>query len=223
MNNENRVRVLKTPRVRRRPKTAKDKAPEIDLPAPLSQLTENLHHVPIKDMEAWVNRPADVRRREAEKKGKIARPMNSFMMYRSAYADRVKEWCAQNNHQFVSQISGLSWPREPPAVREKYELLALVERDNHQKAHPEYKFAPNKTQTPPRKKRSNGNGLGWLWRRLTILSLVLALVIGSILLFPFGQWLLQDVLDKTMESSNIRPTKITASSEIAGQIGRAHV
>ncbi|MGW0893411.1 hypothetical protein [Saccharopolyspora sp. NPDC002578] len=67
-----------------------------------------------------------------------------------------------------------------------------------------------------RKKRSNGNGLGWLWRRLTILSLVLALVIGSILLFPFGQWLLQDVLDKTMESSNIRPTKITASSEISG-------
>ncbi|KUL91506.1 hypothetical protein ZTR_01599 [Talaromyces verruculosus] len=159
MNNENKVRVLKTPRVRRRPKTAKaDKGADIDLPAPLSQLTENLHHVPIKDMEAWVNRPAEVRRQEAQKKGKIARPMNSFMMYRSAYADRVKEWCAQNNHQFVSQISGLSWPREPPEVREKYELLALVERDNHQKAHPEYKFAPNKTQTPPRRKRSNDNG-----------------------------------------------------------------
>jgi hypothetical protein len=158
MNNENKVRVLKTPRVRRRPKTAKaDKGSKIDLPAPLSQLTEQLHHVPIKDMEAWVNRSADVRHREAQKKGKIARPMNSFMMYRSAYANRVKEWCAQNNHQFVSQISGVSWPREPPEIREKYELLALVERDNHQKAHPEYKFAPNKTQTPPRKKRANND------------------------------------------------------------------
>lgn len=157
MDNENKVRVLRPPRVRRRPKTKCEKAPPIHLPAPLSQLTEHLHHIPIKDMEAWVNRSADVRRQDAREKGKIARPMNSFMMYRSAYADRVKEWCVQNNHQVVSQVSGRSWPMEPPEVREKYELLALVERDNHQKAHPEYKFAPNKTQTPPRKKRSNND------------------------------------------------------------------
>lgn len=162
MNNENKVRVLKTPRVRRRPKTAKvDKNSEINLLAPLSQLTQHMHHVPIKDIEAWVNRSADVRHREAaQKNGKIARPMNSFIMYRSAYAERVKEWCSQNNHQFVSCIAGASWPMEPPEIREKYELLALVERDNHQKAHPQYKFAPNKTQTPPRKKRAINDNNG---------------------------------------------------------------
>uniref|UniRef100_A0A093V3V0 HMG-box protein STE11 n=1 Tax=Talaromyces marneffei PM1 TaxID=1077442 RepID=A0A093V3V0_TALMA len=156
MNNENKVRVLKTPRVRSRPKTAKvDKNSEIDLPAPLSQLTQHMHHVPIKDIEAWVNRSADVRHREAaQKNGKIARPMNSFIMYRSAYAERVKEWCSQNNHQFISCLAGASWPIEPPEIREKYKLLALVERDNHQKAHPQYKFAPRKTQTPPCKKRA---------------------------------------------------------------------
>uniref|UniRef100_A0A093V5C0 Transcription factor ste11 n=1 Tax=Talaromyces marneffei PM1 TaxID=1077442 RepID=A0A093V5C0_TALMA len=158
MNNENKVRVLKTPRVRRRHKTAKgDKASKIEIPAPLSQLTQHLHHVPIKDMEAWVNRTGDIRRRDAKKSGKIARPMNSFMMYRSAYAERAKEWCKQNNHQVVSCLAGTSWPMEPPEIREKYELLALVERDNHQKAHPEYKFAPNKTQTPPRKRRANND------------------------------------------------------------------
>jgi hypothetical protein len=106
-------------------------------------------------MEAWVHRPIEVRRREvALKNGKISRPMNSFMLYRSAYTERTKRWCAQNNHQVVSRASGQSWPLEPPEIREKFEMLAIIERDNHQKAHPEYKFAPNKTQTLPRKKRS---------------------------------------------------------------------
>ncbi|KAL1964648.1 hypothetical protein VTN77DRAFT_6674 [Rasamsonia byssochlamydoides] len=151
------TRVQKSPRARRRTKPAKTGkgAATPNITAPLSVLTKDMTHIPVKDMEAWVNRPIEVRRREvAQKNGKIARPMNSFMLYRSAYADRTKEWCAQNNHQVVSRASGQSWPLEPPEIREKFELLAIIERDNHQKAHPEYKFAPNKTQTPPRKKRS---------------------------------------------------------------------
>lgn len=149
------VRVLKAPRVRRRPKTTKPvKTANPIITAPLSQLTKHMVHIPIKDMDAWVNRTTEVRHREViQKNGKIARPMNSFMLYRSAFAERTKQWCSQNNHQVVSRVSGQSWPKEPPEVREKYEYLALIERDNHQRAHPEYKFAPNKTQTPPRKKR----------------------------------------------------------------------
>lgn len=79
------------------------------------------------------------------RKGKVSRPMNSFMLYRSAYADRVKQFCKENNHQVVSQVAGQSWPLEPPEIREHYERLALLERDNHQAAHPGYKFTPNKT------------------------------------------------------------------------------
>jgi hypothetical protein len=135
-----------------------DKGTHPDIRGALSELTKHMVHIPVKDMEAWVNRPIEVRRREvAQKNGKIARPMNSFMLYRSAYAERTKEWCAQNNHQVVSRVSGKSWPQEPPAIREKFEFFANVERDNHQKAHPEYKFAPNKTQTAPRKKRPAGD------------------------------------------------------------------
>jgi hypothetical protein len=62
----------------------------------------------------------------------------------------------------VSRASGQSWPLEPPEVREKFERLALLERDNHQKAHPEYKFAPNKNQTPPKKKRAPDDDTGEL-------------------------------------------------------------
>ena len=101
-----------------------------------------------------MNRSADVRQKEVEKKnGKIARPMNSFMLYRSAYAERTKEWCSQNNHQVVSRASGQSWPLESKEVRDRFERYAAIERDNHQKAHPGYKFAPNKNQNPPKKKR----------------------------------------------------------------------
>ncbi|QKX55869.1 uncharacterized protein TRUGW13939_02968 [Talaromyces rugulosus] len=149
------VRVLKAPRVRRRTKPAKvDRASNPVIDKPLSELTKHLGHIPLKNMRQWAHRDTEERLREVQKKnGKIARPMNSFMLYRSAYADRTKEWCSQNNHQVVSRVSGQSWPKEPTHIREEYELLALIERDNHQKAHPNYKFAPNKTQTPPRKKR----------------------------------------------------------------------
>ncbi|KAK2760812.1 hypothetical protein FQN54_002050 [Arachnomyces sp. PD_36] len=148
-----RTRSPRPKRPSRQPKTDKGQGPTIS--APLSELTKDLNHIPIKDMEAWVNRSADVRQKEVERKnGKIARPMNSFMLYRSAYAERTKEWCSQNNHQVVSRASGQSWPLESKEVRDRFERFAAIERDNHQKAHPGYKFAPNKTQNhQPKKKR----------------------------------------------------------------------
>jgi hypothetical protein len=108
-------------------------------------------------MEEWVNRPADTRRREVEKRnGYITRPMNSFMLYRSAFAERAKSWCLQNNHQVVSSVAGESWPLEPPEIRELYNEYAKIERINHQNAHPTYKFSPSKTAAPARKRRN-----GW--------------------------------------------------------------
>jgi hypothetical protein len=105
-------------------------------------------------MEAWVNRPADVRRDEAEKRnGYITRPMNSFMLYRSAYAERAKAWCAQNNHQIVSSVAGESWPLEPSGIRDLYNEYAKIERINHQNAHPSYKFSPSKAAAPPKKRK----------------------------------------------------------------------
>lgn len=83
--------------------------------------------------------------------------MNSFMMYRSAYAERTKMWCLQNNHQVVSSVSGESWPMEPPEIRELYIEYARIERDNHAKAHPDYKFSPAKNEASGRKKRSEND------------------------------------------------------------------
>ena len=128
---------------RRKAGKANKGGPVID--QPLSILTEG-YEVPVRDMEKWATRSVDVRMEEvAKKNGYVSRPMNSFMLYRSAYAERVKRFCKENNHQVVSQVTGASWPLESDEIRKKYEKLALLERDNHQAAHPEYKFAPNKS------------------------------------------------------------------------------
>ena len=153
-----RGRVSKTSPKPRRSKAAKSEKPKIPkLTAPLSELTKDMT-IPVRDMDAWVNRSVEERQQEVEvRKGYVTRPMNSFMLYRSAYADRTKEWCRQNNHQVVSSVSGESWPMEPPEVREKYNELAKLERINHQDAHPNYKFSPSKAGQSRKRKGTDSD------------------------------------------------------------------
>ncbi|KAF3910181.1 hypothetical protein ABW21_db0200951 [Orbilia brochopaga] len=133
-------------------KAEKPKVPKLD--KPLSELTQNYVDLPVRDMERWVHRSVEERRKEVLKRdGHVARPMNSFMLYRSAFAERTKMWCLQNNHQVVSSVSGASWPLEPAWIREKYNELARIERINHQSAHPGYKFSPSKNLPPPPRRK----------------------------------------------------------------------
>ena len=143
---------VKSRKATRNIKTDKPKVPKLD--APLSELTNGYSNIPLKNMEEWVNRSVEIRRKEVEKRnGYVTRPMNSFMLYRSAFAERTKIWCLQNNHQVVSSVSGESWPMEPAEVREQYNEYARIERDNHHKAHPGYKFSPSKSQSSARKRK----------------------------------------------------------------------
>lgn len=126
------------------------------LDQPLSELTRNWTHVPVVDIDAYVNRSAETRRQEVEEgknPGKVKRPMNSFMLYRKAYQNRTKSWCLQNNHQIVSQVCGDSWPLEPENVRAQFNEWARIERQNHQNAHPGYKFSPAKAGAAKAAKR----------------------------------------------------------------------
>ncbi|KAK1029918.1 hypothetical protein LTS16_019337 [Friedmanniomyces endolithicus] len=140
-------RISKSPaaRTKKEKKSKLDRSKTPKLTAPLSILTKDLS-VPCKDMDAWVHRTAETRRAEVEKRnGYVTRPMNSFMLYRSCYAERTKAWCVQNNLQVVSSVSGENWPMEPQEVRQQFEEWARVERENHAKAHPAYKFSPSKS------------------------------------------------------------------------------
>lgn len=127
----------------------------------LSVLTEYMgDDPPVRDMDAYVHRSIEMRKREVEKKNNhVGRPMNSFMLYRSAYSERTKAWCKKNNHQLVSTVSGQSWPMEPDSLKDKYAELARIERENHAKAFPSYKFRPSKCGPSARRRMRETSGL----------------------------------------------------------------
>ncbi|CAK7235013.1 hypothetical protein SEUCBS140593_009140 [Sporothrix eucalyptigena] len=140
----------------RSPSTAKQKAAtakaskKLWVTEPLSVFTKDWD-VPIVDIETYVHRSAARRHKEVQEAkvpGKVKRAMNAFMLYRKAYQERIKRYTQQDNHQVVSTVCGQSWAIEPDNVRQQYNDWAVIERDNHRKAHPEYKFTPSK----PRKK-----------------------------------------------------------------------
>ncbi|GAM82346.1 hypothetical protein ANO11243_003250 [Dothideomycetidae sp. 11243] len=131
----------------RRSKGGRKTEGRMKIAAPLSELTKD-SEIPIRDIESWVNRPAHERVAETDKRnGFVSRPMNSFMLYRSAYAERTKGWCRENNHQIVSEIVGKSWPLESDELRAQFNAWALIEKDNHAAAFPNYKFSPRKPGT----------------------------------------------------------------------------
>ncbi|KAG4427496.1 hypothetical protein IFR05_017021 [Cadophora sp. M221] len=121
---EKRLRCVKSPKLRKA-KAVKAKAEKkiAMLERPLSQLTKLGNHLSIANIEAYVKRSAEDRRKEVETgkiPGKVKRPMNSFMLYRKAYQKWTKDWCLQNNHQIVSQVCGNSWSLEPDHIKEQY-------------------------------------------------------------------------------------------------------
>ncbi|KAI0545748.1 hypothetical protein F4679DRAFT_588209 [Xylaria curta] len=139
----------------------------VSLAEPLSRLVMNITNITDTDIQAYVNRSPEDRRREVaeSKTGKVKRPMNAFMLYRKAYQNRTKEWKrlddirrkeesagegkpekGHDNHQVISQVCGMSWNMEPQELRDQYDEWAKVERNNHKLAFPDYKFAPAKSK-----------------------------------------------------------------------------
>ncbi|KAI0596261.1 hypothetical protein F4775DRAFT_594499 [Biscogniauxia sp. FL1348] len=127
-------------------------AKEVDLEAPLSVLCQDveLAEGPDVDIGEYVRRSPEQRRAEvaASKDQKIKRPMNAFMLYRKAYQNRTKALRKQHNHQFISQVCGVGWNMEPQDLRDHFDELAKVERENHRLAFPDYKFSPTKNPAP---------------------------------------------------------------------------
>ncbi len=127
----------------------------IALDEPLSVMTKDWP-VPLGDSHAKVHRSAEQRLAEVNNKnnGKVPRPLNAFMLYRCAYTERVKEYTKEDNCQIISQVTGASWSMESHEVKELYQTYAEIDKQNHQKAHPHYKFTPA-PKRPANKKRKH--------------------------------------------------------------------
>ncbi|KAG6994156.1 hypothetical protein G7Y79_00046g082070 [Physcia stellaris] len=131
------------------------------LPAPLSLLTST-STIPLKDIPTYISRSPSTRRAEVaskpklktptsnskaqnsntqDAKAKIPRPMNSFMLYRYAYAERIAEY-AGLNHQLISKVAGESWGMETESVRSLFEEFARVEKVGHEGTWVGYRYVP---------------------------------------------------------------------------------
>lgn len=140
-------RMSSSPSRQRKTRKGKDKHIDYKIDKPLSEMTAE-YDVPVEDMMAWVNRSNEERWDEVQNKhkNKIPRPMNSFMLYRRAFKERIKKWGAQgDNNQLISSVAGISWNLESRELKEFYAKIADIERHNHAKAFPDYKFTPNKS------------------------------------------------------------------------------
>ncbi|MGW1681946.1 NADase-type glycan-binding domain-containing protein [Saccharopolyspora sp. NPDC002376] len=73
---------------------------------------------------------------------------------------------------------------------------------------------PSTPQRSPRRFRNSDRHK--LWRRLIVLGLLIALVVGAVLLYPLSKAAVQDVLDKTSDTTPIRPANVTASAAVPG-------
>ncbi|EGU84729.1 hypothetical protein HZS61_000433 [Fusarium oxysporum f. sp. conglutinans] len=148
---------VKTGRVQKRSRAEKAKNATNMLSKPLSEAARDFPDIHVSDIEAFVSRPTEERLSETsrnKKAGQIKRPMNAFMLYRKAYQEVAKTQCSQNNHQHVSKVCGAAWVLEPAQIKENFDQWARIERVNHQRAHPGYKFTPSK----PRKVKRDGDG-----------------------------------------------------------------
>ncbi|KAK7951482.1 uncharacterized protein PG986_007210 [Apiospora aurea] len=136
------------PKAKGKKKPANDSDPKFNFDEPLSVMCKRVTDVTDADIEAWVNRSIETRRREVEsdKNHKIKRPMNAFMLYRKHHQNRVKMRFSHENHQIVSAVCGQGWAQEPKEVIEQYNDWARIERDNHARAFPDYKFTPSKSK-----------------------------------------------------------------------------
>ncbi|RKF61324.1 putative hmg box protein [Erysiphe neolycopersici] len=126
---------------------------------PLSNFTKDPTSIP--NIFIFVTRSTEERLKEikeGKKPDKIKRPMNAFMLYRKAYQNTAKVLFAKNNHQVISQVCGQSWEIENVPIKAQFHDWAQIERDNHQKAFPEYKFSPSKPDpSKVSKRRSSAN------------------------------------------------------------------
>ncbi|WYZ45541.1 hypothetical protein EsH8_VIII_000857 [Colletotrichum jinshuiense] len=87
-----------------------------------------------------------------ERKPKISRPPNAFILYRRDYQAQIKAMNPRLMNNDISGILGKAWNNESHEVQERYRSLAKTYKERHNKLHPDYRYTPRK---PSEKRRRN--------------------------------------------------------------------
>lgn len=112
------------------------------LEKPFSEMPHKDGLDPMAEITTHVYRSIKERQREAEIAGKVKRPANAFILYRTAYGDAFKHAGVKT----VSHMAGKSWGMESSRVRDEFIALAKDDKMLHEIAFPNYRFAPRAPQ-----------------------------------------------------------------------------
>ncbi|RKO89223.1 hypothetical protein BDK51DRAFT_52382 [Blyttiomyces helicus] len=70
---------------------------------------------------------------------RVARPSNSFMLYRR---DKMKELCELGLSKGAAKVLGEMWANEPEDVKEMYRRKAEIGRKEHSQKYPDFVYSP---------------------------------------------------------------------------------
>ena len=89
-----------------------------------------------------------------EKKAKVARPPNSFILYRQFYHPIILQNQPDLSNCDISKVIGKQWHSEPAAVREEWKAKAIKIKNQHALENPGYQYAPRKASEKKRRMTS---------------------------------------------------------------------
>uniref|UniRef100_A0A0B7KKX5 HMG box domain-containing protein n=1 Tax=Bionectria ochroleuca TaxID=29856 RepID=A0A0B7KKX5_BIOOC len=161
----------------RKKRAQKHKEPEILPPnfKPLSVLARSYPDFDDGLTEAKVRRGKEVREHENVTQGRVKRPLNCFILYRSHFNNVTKQELKKAAKKAakatpgekskdgephirainprVSEYVARSWRNETEAIRARFDALALEDAAEHLLADPDYKYTPKPKKDKKGKKR----------------------------------------------------------------------
>ncbi|KAH9486699.1 Repressor ROX1 [Psilocybe cubensis] len=107
--------------------------------------------------------------------GRIARPRNAFMLYRSDFlaSDRISR-SVEHDNRHISRIIGHCWQNLSKEEKLVWHQRAELEKIEHAKKHPGYKFSPVPRTKKPLKRKGKRNSEKDIERCKNVAELILA-------------------------------------------------
>ncbi|CEP12225.1 hypothetical protein [Parasitella parasitica] len=86
----------------------------------------------------------------SDKKSKIPRPLNSFMIFRMEHQASVSMEFPGATHQEISKKLSKKWKELDPEKKKVYTDKAVAAKEEHKLLYPDYKYCPRRRDGPPK-------------------------------------------------------------------------
>ncbi|KAJ7598756.1 hypothetical protein C8J56DRAFT_1020457 [Mycena floridula] len=104
---------------------------------PVPVLSDKFHDPPCPELTAAT--PHSSRQKSD---GKIRRPRNAFIFYRSVFYKRIKSGAASIDQNHLSKQAGISWNSLSHAEQAPFHVMAEAEKNRYTVLYPDYKYSP---------------------------------------------------------------------------------